>query len=72
MASPFWVATRPTLLNALLALGAIAASVAPKSALSAEAIRFSTGLVEFTLPVESLETFPKLEQSTQKSSFWVV
>lgn len=55
--SPFWAATRPTLLNALLALGAIATTVAPKAVLSAEAIRFSTGLIEFTLPVESLETF---------------
>ncbi len=69
MASPFWVATRPILLNALLALGAIAASVAPKAALSAEAIRFSTGLVEFTLPVESLETFAETGTIDSKVQF---
>jgi len=69
MASPFWVATRPTLLNALLALGAIAATIAPKPALSAEAIRFSTGLVEFTLPVESLETFAETGTIDSKVQF---
>lgn len=69
MASPLWAATRPTLIKTLLALGAMASTLAPKPVLSADTIRFSTGLAEFTLPVESLETFAETGSIDSKVQF---
>ncbi len=69
MASLFWASTRLTLFQSLLALGVVASTFSPKPVSSAEAIRFSAGLAEFTLPVESLETFAKTGEMDSKVRF---